>query len=162
MAYVLDTNVFISAKNLHYGFDFCPAFWEWIIHKNKVGEVFSIEKVGDELQALEDDLSEWAAARGPQLFVPPDSSVVPELARVSQWVQGQNYKPAATNLFLQGADLYLIAQALARRHVVVTHEKPANSRNIVKIPNVCIALGVKCMNPFEMLRTERARFALVK
>ena len=26
--YLLDANVFIQAKNLHYGFDFCPAFWE--------------------------------------------------------------------------------------------------------------------------------------
>ena len=26
MAYLLDTNVFLQAKNLHYGFDFCPAF----------------------------------------------------------------------------------------------------------------------------------------
>lgn len=25
MAYLLDSNVFIHAKNLHYGFDFCPA-----------------------------------------------------------------------------------------------------------------------------------------
>jgi hypothetical protein len=30
MAYLLDSNVFIQAKNLHYGFDFCPAFWDWI------------------------------------------------------------------------------------------------------------------------------------
>ena len=28
MAYLLDANVFISAKNLHYGLDFCPAFWD--------------------------------------------------------------------------------------------------------------------------------------
>ena len=27
MAYFLDANVFIAAKNLHYGLDFCPAFW---------------------------------------------------------------------------------------------------------------------------------------
>jgi hypothetical protein len=25
MAYLLDANVFIQAKNLHYGLDFCPA-----------------------------------------------------------------------------------------------------------------------------------------
>lgn len=25
MAYLLDADVFIRAKNLHYGFDFCPA-----------------------------------------------------------------------------------------------------------------------------------------
>ena len=30
MAYLLDTNVFIQAKNLYYGFDFCPAFWDWL------------------------------------------------------------------------------------------------------------------------------------
>ena len=27
MAYLLDSDVFIRAKNDHYGFDFCPAFW---------------------------------------------------------------------------------------------------------------------------------------
>ena len=27
MAYLLDSDVFIRAKNLHYGLDFCPAFW---------------------------------------------------------------------------------------------------------------------------------------
>lgn len=28
VSYLLNANVFIQAKNLHYGFDFCPAFWE--------------------------------------------------------------------------------------------------------------------------------------
>ena len=37
MAYFLDANVFISAKNLHYGLDFCPAFWDWIIANNASG-----------------------------------------------------------------------------------------------------------------------------
>ncbi len=40
MAYLLDANVFISAKNLHYGLDFCPAFWDWLIRENGAGEVF--------------------------------------------------------------------------------------------------------------------------
>lgn len=48
MAYLLDANVFIQAKNLHYGFDFCPAFWDWLIANNSQNKVFSIEKVGDE------------------------------------------------------------------------------------------------------------------
>jgi hypothetical protein len=30
MPYLLDSDVFIQAKNLHYSFDFCPAFWDWI------------------------------------------------------------------------------------------------------------------------------------
>ena len=60
MPYLLDANVFIQAKNLHYGFDFCPAFWDWLIEKNGKNEVFSIEKVGDEIDAGDDDLSAWA------------------------------------------------------------------------------------------------------
>ena len=36
----------------------------------------------------------------------------------------------------------------------------ANSTKKIKIPNACIGLGVKCVNPYEMLRTERARFGL--
>lgn len=50
MAYLLDANVFIQAKNLHYGMDFCPAFWNWLDRQNATGRVFSIEKVADELQ----------------------------------------------------------------------------------------------------------------
>ena len=47
MAYLLDADVFIRAKNLHYGLDFCPAFWDWLITKNLNGKVFSVEKVED-------------------------------------------------------------------------------------------------------------------
>ena len=34
MRYLLDADVFIRAKNLHYGLDFCPAFWDWLIESN--------------------------------------------------------------------------------------------------------------------------------
>ena len=75
MAYLLDANVFISAKNLHYGLDFCPAFWDWIIANNANGGLFSIEKVGDEVVALADELSVWADARGTGFFLRPDANV---------------------------------------------------------------------------------------
>ncbi len=64
MAYLLDADVFIRAKNLHYGMDFCPAFWQWLVERNSAGQVFSVEKVGDEVQAIDDDLSDWARSRG--------------------------------------------------------------------------------------------------
>ena len=160
MAYLLDANVFIEAKNLHYGFDFCPAFWEWLIDANAKGTIFSIEKVGDELHAIEDELSKWADARGPGFFLRPDDAVFPSLGAVSHWVTGQGYDPAASSTFLQVADYYLVAQAHAGKHAVVTHEVPATTKRRVKIPNVCIGLDVKHMTPYEMLRCEHARFVL--
>lgn len=158
--YLLDTNIFIQAKNLHYGFDFCPAFWEWLIDRNAGGRVASIDKVGDELQAGGDDLSDWATVRGRTFFLPPDDPVVPALARVSAWATGQTYEAAAIATFLQVADYWLVAHALAHDFVVVTHEVPSDSTRKIKIPNACIGLGLNCISPYEMLRRERARFVL--
>jgi len=160
MAYLLDADVFIRAKNLHYGLDFCPAFWEWLILKNAAGQLFSIEKVGDEVQGVADELSGWAEARGPGFFLRPDTTVFPALAAVSDWAAGQRYEPSAVNAFLQVADYYLVAHAQAGDHTVVTHEIPSASTRKIKIPDACIGLGIKCMTPYEMLRRERARFIL--
>ena len=160
MSYLLDSDVFMQAKNLHYGLDFCPAFWDWLIASNTGGLVFSIEKVGDEIEAGADELADWAAARGDGFFLKPDSAILPALATVSSWAAGQNYEPAAVSTFLQKADFYLVAHAQAHGHVVVTHEVAAASTKNIKIPNACIGVGVKCMSPFEMLRNERARFIL--
>lgn len=160
MTYLLDANVFIQAKNLHYGLDFCPAFWEWLIVNNDTQRLFSIEKVGDEVEAGEDELADWAALRGPGFFLKPDAAMLPALGTISAWVTGQSYEPAAVNTFLQVADYYLVAHALAHGFVVVTHEIASPSTKKIKIPNVCIGLGIKCMTPFEMLRHERARFVL--
>lgn len=160
MAYLLDANIFIQAKNLHYGFDFCPAFWDWMITQNEQARVFSISQVGGELGDGGDALADWAHQRGEGFFLETDRQTLPALARVSQWVTAQDYEPAAINTFLQVADYYLIAYALAHGHTVVTHEVPADSRRRIKIPNVCIGLDVACMSPYEMLRRERARFVL--
>lgn len=160
MAYLLDANVFIQAKNLHYGMDFCPGFWDWLIETNEQNRVFSIEKVGDELEVGNDALATWASERGGAFFLKPDPAMLPALGSVSSWVTGEGYEPAAVNNFLQAADYYLIAYAAAHQHTVVTHEVAAPSSKRIKIPNVCIGLQIKCMNPFEMLRRERVRFVL--
>jgi len=160
MPYLLDANVFIQAKNLHYGLDFCPAFWDWLIAGNQAGLVYSIERVGDEIEAGADDLSTWAAQRGTGFFLRPDAALLPALGQVSRWATSQQYDPAAVNTFLQVADYYLVAHALAHGHTVVTHEIASSSTRRIKIPDACIGLSVKCVTPFEMLRSERARFVL--
>jgi hypothetical protein len=152
--------VFIQAKNLHYGLDFCPAFWDWLIVNNAKRKVFSIEKVGDELDAGNDELAKWAEKQSPDFFLRPDTAMLSALGKVSAWATGQGYDPAAVSTFFQMADYYLVAFALAHEHTVVTHEIASPSPKRIKIPNACIGLGIKCVTPFEMLRKERARFVL--
>ena len=157
MAYLIDSDVFMQSKNLHYGFDFCPAFWDWLIASNSAGRLFSIEKVCDEIRDGADELTAWAIARGPDFFLRPDAAMLPSLASVSTWANSQ---PAAISTFLRVADYYLVAHALAHGHTVVTHEVAAPTTKTIKIPNACIGLSIECINPFDMLRRERAYFIL--
>jgi hypothetical protein len=160
MAYLLDANVFIQAKRLHYGLDFCPAFWEWLVAENSAGRVVSIDKVSDEIEAGGDELWDWAKAQGDTFFLKPNFGVPAALTKVSTWATGQSYEQAAVSTFLQEADYYLVGRALGDGHTVVTHETASTSRKIIKIPDACIGLGVKFVTPFQMLRISKARFVL--
>jgi len=160
MACLLDTSVFIEAKNRHYGFDFCPAFWAWIDRALQAGTVFSIDRVAIELGVVDDDLTTWASERPDAFFLEADAAVVPSLQATSTWANGAGYEPAAVATFLQDADYYLVAHAHTQRHVVATHEVVAPSTKKIKIPNACIGVGVRYVTPFEMLRAEGARFVI--
>ena len=158
--YVLDANVFIAAKNNYYGFDFCRAFWDWLDLAHAAGTVFSVEKVYDELIERDDDLSVWCRDRRP-LFLALAADDVRAVARVNRWaIDSTDYDPAAKAEFADAADSFLVAQALAGGHTVVTHERISDGRKRVKIPNAAAAHGVPWCTPFHMLRVERARFVL--
>jgi hypothetical protein len=161
LSYLLDTNVFIQAKNLHYGFDFCPAFWDWLDQKHASGDVRSISLVGDELMNGTDTLADWAKARKKTLFPEPDAASLGALTQVSVWARSGKFDASAINTFLQIADSLLVAGGLAIGATVVTHEIPSGGRKI-KIPTACLELGVPYCTPFQMLRRENASFVLGK
>lgn len=160
MSYLLDANVFISAKRIHYGLDFCPAFWDWLIHEGHTGSVFSIDKVSDELLSGHDELTDWAQDYSPHLFRRTTAALAPQFTQISDWVYKQNFTPGAINIFLKSADYYLIAHALAGGHTLVTHETFQAGANRIMIPTVCLGIGVHYLQPHQMLRTEQARFVL--
>ena len=108
----------------------------------------------DEIDSAGDDdpLKVWAKLNR-QHFVDRDLHVVGCYQPVMDWAQAQNYTPSAISEFQSVADSWIVAHALANGWVVVTHEKSApRSKKRIKIPDVCAALGVECLNPFTMLR----------
>ena len=161
MAYLLDTNIFIQAKNEYYGFDLCPGFWDWLERQNQLGQVFSIQPVQAELTVGKDKLSKWAKDQGDTFFLPFDQLAGAAMAEVSLWVQNGDFKDSAKRDFLDVADPLLVAYAKAHNHTVVSHEvfNPA-ARRKVKIPAVCHALNVPYIRTFEMLGKEGASFVL--
>lgn len=185
MVYLLDSNVFIEAKNNYYRFEFCPAFWEWIERAHAQGTVYSVRQVEDELLAMNDELTSWIKRLPSSFFWEPDPAIiVNHFLLVSAWVDQAEYEQMikdvvittvewgqmlsleyyeqhAKDEFLQSADYYLVVIAAANGCAVVTHKVPApRSKGRIRITDVCAALGVECMTVFDMLKAEGARFVL--
>jgi Domain of unknown function (DUF4411) len=153
MAYLLDSGIFIEAKRRFYGLDFCPGYWNWLMREANAGTLRSIERVADELGAQQDELSAWAATLPAGFFLRPDAAFSDAFQRVSQWALNSSFQAAAYNEFLDVADSFLVAQALAGGHTVVTLEKPATtpSRKKIKVPDACAGVGVKSMTPYALM-----------
>jgi len=146
MAYLLDTNTLIQAKNEYYGFDICPGYWNWIEEATLLGDVISIKPVLEELRDGEDELTAWAnkLEKESPFFQPMDQEAVGKIAKVVEWVQNGDFKEQAKRDFLTRADPQLIAYAIAHEGVtIVTHEVHVEGeKKKVKIPTVCRALGI--------------------
>lgn len=162
MAYLLDTGVFIEAKRRFYGLDFCPGYWEWLMRGAIAGTLRSIERVADEIGAQQDELSKWAATLPRGFFLRPDATFSAAFQRVSHWALTSGFQSAAYNEFLDVADSFLVAQALAGDHTVVTLEKPATtpSRKKIKVPDACAGVGVRCMTLYALMRLQGVRLVL--
>lgn len=162
MRFLLDADTFIEAKDDFYGFDFCPAYWDWLLLENSAGRVFSIERVQQELTAGNDDLVEWAKNEGANLFLPMTLEAVQAFKQVSNYVQNM---PASfdsqKSRFLSGGDAILVAHAMAHGDTVVTRETLVlEATKKIKLPNICHHFNVPTLRPHEMLLQLGARFVL--
>ncbi len=170
VVYLLDTNVFIQAKNSYYAFDLCPAFWASIAKQFAGNRLFSIVPIKEELTVkkkkgqIPDELSEWASKTIPSPFFKSvsEDSVIDAFSEMQQWANDdrQQFKqPAKIEFASVTADAWLVAYAKAKGLSVVTHEVyDANNRKKIKIPNVCEAFDVPYCDTFEMLRSLGVRF----
>ena len=162
--YLVDSDVLITAKNLYYAFDICPAFWKCLIQQHQEDLVFSIDRVRNELLAGREteDLVRWVKSEVAEgFFLAMDSEEVARVyTEIMLWVQRHpSYFDQAKAKFATGADGWLVACAQVRGATVVTNEQPApTSRRDVKLPDVCDTFGVPWSNTFEMLRALGARF----
>jgi hypothetical protein len=163
MAYLMDSNALIQAKNQFYRFTFCPGFWDWVADEHTKGALLSIQEVKKELEGGRDELADWAGKVIPaSFFVRPTAEVVTTQAVVSQWVNAQGtYSQQEKAKFLSKADPWLVAEAIQNKHQIITFEEqvPANSTK-VKIPNVATNFGVKTLNLYDVIEASGAKLRL--
>lgn len=158
--FLLDSNVFIEAKNRYYAFDLAPVFWEWLDELCEQ-EVRTITNIRDELLDGSDELADWMRDRKDQNWIlsTDDENTQNIFAGIANEVAAGNYRPAAMNDFLSKADPWLIAKAMDINATIVTHEvAELNARRRVPLPNLCPSRAITCMNTFDFLRIHAKRF----
>ena len=166
--YLLDSDVFMAAKNLYYSFDICPGFWKSIVHHHRKGDVFSIDRIRKEIFAGDDteELVKWVKNEIPIEFFHSTKTdqVVTAYREIMSWVQqNSQYFTHAKEDFAMGADGWLVAFARVEAVTVITNEESApDSKRSIKLPDVCNRFEVQCENTFTMLRALNIQFSWVE
>jgi len=159
VCYLLDSDVLITAKNLYYNPQYCGMFWSWISQAHNAGNVFSIEKVREELLvgAENDVLHGWARDPALNKFFLNSSQCTAHWARLANWVNlpEKSFKETAKAKFLDidSADAWLIAYAVEHKDcVIVTNEVSSPfSKGSIKLPDAAAYMGVQTTTLFNLL-----------
>ncbi|PID90787.1 MAG: hypothetical protein CSA97_01070 [Bacteroidetes bacterium] len=168
MKYLLDTNIFITSKRVHYPMEVFPSYWKELEHLAKQGDIISIDVVKRELLYYEGEdpfLNDLVTKALPSDFFKDTKtpSILRTIQELISWALNikdssgkQFYRTTAIDTFQKdtNADIWLIAYAKDQGHTLVTYEASSpNSRTNIKIPDVCEAYRVPCTTPVEMLKT---------
>lgn len=162
--YLIDSDVLITAKNSYYAFDLCPGFWNSLLARHQNGQVHSLDRNRMELQQGrdDDDLVRWVQDTVPVDFFlsTHQADVVAAYTEVMLWVQrNPQYFDNAKAKFATGADGWLVAYARIHGSTVVTlEESRPESRNQIKLPDVCMQFGVRYENVSTMLRALQVQY----
>lgn len=161
--FIIDSNILIESKNIDYGFDICPGFWELMEKGFREGIVISHAKVYQELKRRRDDLWDWASALPKECFPKETVEEFAVYRKLCEWARNGIFKQAAIDRFCEAdyADPWICAKAKVKGLTLVTQEvSEPYSRKDVKLPDACNSVGVSYCNKYELLRALRARFVL--
>lgn len=160
MAYILDSNIFIQAKNLTYPFNTFDGFWDWISSEIKIENIILCRPVYNELKDQRDDLAKWITGFS-NLVKEPKGSVKAEyhlfLKNISNYVYNQY--PSSYKVFFDGADPYIIAFALASHNTIVTHEKNQPECQRPKIPVISSHFGAQTISLLDLFKALHPKFS---
>ncbi len=146
-SYSVDTSAILNPWRLHYPPDVFPSLWRRLEEAADHGVIVASEEVLQELAKKDDEVWDWARER-PAMFIQVDEAVQQAvrgiLNRFPRLVDSRRGR--------SGADPFVIGLARTRNIAVVTYETPSGNLEKPRIPDVCHALGVGCLQFVEFIR----------
>ena len=149
MAYSIDTSAILDGWRRYYPPDVFPQLWKEMRGLIHTGRLLAIEEVLHEIKKKDDEVAEWVAQHQ-RMVVAIDDQIQIAVARIlSQFDRLVN-----TQRNRSLADPWVIALAQTRSLTVVTGERETGKLSRPMIPDVCRALGIRCINLLQLFREE--------
>lgn len=147
--YSFDTSVFIKGRRDILPPEVFATLWTNIEQAIASGIVRASDEVWREIGRRDDAIKAWASDQT-DLFIPLDEDIQAATRRVLD---------AHPKLMGRGggrneADPFVIALACIRNAVVVTEETPTGNLDKPRIPDVCDALGIRCIGLVQFAREQ--------
>jgi hypothetical protein len=147
--FCFDTSAILDAWVRHYPPDVFPTIWDRMDQAATQGQISVIDEVVTELKRKDDGIYKWIESRE-SMIIPIDEEIQRNLITIME-----NYpRLVDTRKNRSGCDPWVIALAQARNHAVVTAEKGTGSLIKPKIPDVCGALAVQCIDVVQFFRLQ--------
>jgi len=151
----LDANILIEANRRSYRYSVAKTFWMRLAQQVELGRVVSPRRVYRELTEHEkhqDFVKDWVSVRQNQLSQNPNKDVTDMVGEIESYIFSQpQYGQYECWKFSEGGDPWVIAHAKLDGGAVVTWESAL--RPLAKkprIPDVCKAFDVPCLDPLDM------------
>lgn len=153
MKYSLDASALIEPWRDLYPRRIFKGFWERYEDLVASGDAVAIEEVYKEIEKKDDELLEWTKVRR-EMFVPLETDIQLALAEVLSLSE----KMVGNQKGRNAADPWVIALAKARGLTVVTMERSNGKLHKPKIPDVCQAFNVPCIDILGLVDKEGWQF----
>lgn len=149
LLYSFDTSVMINGRRDLLPPDLFPTLWTKIEGMIAAGAIRAVDVVRDELGRKDDATTKWATNQA-DLFLPLDEDIQVATREVLAEHRKLVGKGGQRNL----ADSFVIGLARARGGIVVTQETRTNNLERPRIPDVCEAMGVRCVDLVGFIRDQ--------
>jgi hypothetical protein len=148
MPYSLDSSGILDLFRI-YPPDVFPTIWTQMESAANGGIVFAIDEVYRELEKKDDGAFQWLKARR-TMIVALDT----EIQKLVAALLAAHPRLVDTRKNRSSGDPFVIGLAQARGLTVVTGERASGVIAKPNIPDVCLALGIDCINVLSMFRNE--------
>ena len=153
MPFCIDTSAWIDGWQRYYPIDVFPSLWVKLEEEISKGNIISSDEVYIELSKKADDLHKWIQSHK-EMVLPLTETIQKRagqlLARYPRLVDTLGNRSKA--------DPFVIATAIECKAVVVTGEKGIGNLGKPKIPDVCNATGIRCIDFLQMIRELKFAF----